>query len=428
MLFDLTHLRSLRSYKSFITRFFFIVSLLPILFFSIGCSSSKRYDSNSDLSASELLNENIKVLLSEIHQPYKISVDSPVDLFVDEKLAAHIKSGNQLNFIKTDNDFYLSVKGVEFNGEFFELRPAQDLSTIKIIGGEYRGSLILLYEENSLKIINRLSLQDYIKGVMTKEMPVGNGKDTYEALKAFSVCVRTYALMKMREQKDFFDVFIDVRDQVYGGVQAESIITNKIVDETENEIITFNGLPAIVFYHSTCGGRTENSTNVFNTQNDLDYLSGIEDGIPPNCRISPRYQWSEVIPEKEFLRRLVKNNLIADTNYSIVGFRISDRFQSGRIKNLLTILSDNSSNNIEIVIPGKSLRSVIRKADNSGILFSNNFEITIDENRNVLLNGKGAGHGVGLCQWGSIALSKSGLKYDDILKHYFPGTEVIKSQ
>jgi stage II sporulation protein D len=113
--------------------------------------------------------------------------------------------------------------------------------------------------------------------VLAKEMPLGKDGENLEALKALSVCVRTYAIQKMKAGKIYFDLYADTRDQVYGGVDAESPISNRAADETKNIILKYSDLPALIYYHSTCGGQTESSQNVF-TKENIPYLTSIKDG------------------------------------------------------------------------------------------------------------------------------------------------------
>lgn len=70
------------------------------------------------------------------------------------------------------------------------------------------------------------------------------------------------------------------------------------------------------------------------------------------------------------------------------------------------------------------MRSVIRSGDNKSILKSNYFEVELNQNKEIVIDGKGSGHGVGMCQWGAIGQSKLGVDYLNILSHYFPGTKI----
>jgi stage II sporulation protein D len=255
-------------------------------------------------------------------------------------------------------------------------------------------------------------------------MPVGKGNDNYEALKAFAIAARTYAINKVFNSKTYYDLLPDIRDQVYGGADAEHPLSNRAVDETEGLILTYDDEPATVFYHSTCGGFTESAANVF-TKDDISYLRTISDGNNAYCSISPNFNWTEMIPESLLIKRLFDAKLINDTNCSINNFIIKSRFHSGRINELEISLKYNDGTK-SISIFGNQIRSIIKNKAGNGLLKSNNFIIEIDENRNVIITGKGSGHGVGLCQWGAIGQSRLGKNYKEILNHYFPGTEIKK--
>jgi stage II sporulation protein D len=79
-----------------------------------------------------------------------------------------------------------------------------------------------------------------------------------------------------------------------------------------------------------------------------------------------------------------------------------------------------------VKIYGNDIRKIIRKSDNTAILNSTLFDISINENNIVVISGKGNGHGVGLCQWGAINLSRMGKDFVYILLHYYPGTKILR--
>ena len=230
-------------------------------------------------------------------------------------------------------------------------------------------------------------------------------------------------LIKLMRINIIFDIYPDTRDQVYGGVDGETEYTNKIVDETKGQLLVYENQPATIFYHSTCGGHTEDVANVFSNKN-IFYLSGVEDGDEPYCIISPRYQWTEKYSELTFIDRLYKAKLIASKEYEIEDLDVISRFDSGRVNELEITLNDSDHNQKTILIKGNQIRSIIRSSESKSILNSTLFNINITDQKNIVINGKGYGHGVGLCQWGSIGQSKKGIDYQEILNHYFPGTYI----
>lgn len=352
-----------------------------------------------------------------------ISVDDEILISDESRKLAKVKSGNKLKFNNRLGRVNLSVGNMEFDSEKLYLTPAAENEIVKIDGKKYRGRIVVSIFDSEIKVVNQIGLEDYVKGVMTKEMPIGKGNENYDALKAFSICARTYAFNKINENKNFFDIYPDTRDQVYGGVEGETEYTNKIVDETKGQLLVYENEPAIIFYHSTCGGQTEDVGNVFNKKN-ISYLSGVEDGDEPYCKISPRYEWTENYSELTFIDRLYKAKLIDSKSYKLSSLKIKSLFSSGRVNELEIILNNFAGNEKTILISGNRIRSIIRSGDGKSILRSTFFNINFDDENNIVIIGKGNGHGVGLCQWGAIGQSKRGINYEEILNHYFPGTTI----
>lgn len=403
--------------KIFLYKF---LSLLTFFILISSCAPSKRFTEYKETKIEDYKNE-VRVLLGDSARELKI--DSDVYLISENERLALIKAGNKILVEPINQILFIKLGTKNFNSKVYYLESVND-SLIKVNNKKYRGRIKLINIDKELKMINQLSLEDYIKGVMTKEMPVGKGLENYEALKAFAIAARTYALNKIFKSTTYYDLLPDVRDQVYGGADAEHPLSNMAVDETKDLILLYNGKPAIVFYHSTCAGFTENSVNVF-TNDDIEYLRSIRDGDTPFCSVSPNFNWKEVLPEKTFIKRLYDAKLIKSSDYFIEKFNIKSRFPSGRI-NELEITLKNGEGLSTISIFGNQIRSIIKNQSGNGILKSNNFIIELTAERNVEIIGKGYGHGVGLCQWGAIGQSRLGKSYKEILSHYFPGTEIKK--
>lgn len=395
----------------------FLVLLIVFLF---GCSASKRFY-GSDYNTESNVN-SIRVLLYEKPDFFELVFNTRVNLFNESKEIAEIYSGKKIKFLLDSNKIKVFIDNYEFISDSFLLKSV-DGEVLDINGKKYRGIVKIFSQDSQIKFVNQLTLEDYVKGVMTKEMPLGNGNENYNALKAFSICIRTYAYNKIKGNKNFFDVYPDTRDQVYGGVGGETEISNDIVDETKGQLLYFNDEPAVVFYHSTCGGATEDVQNVFENRH-IPYLISVIDGNEHFCKISPRYEWSEYYTEQVILERLYNSKLILSKNYKISDVQIKSRFNSGRVNELKITLIGINNEEKEVLLLGNSMRSVLRSSDGKSLLKSNYFDIEVDENKNLSIHGKGNGHGVGLCQWGAIGQSRIGIDYKEILNHYFPGTKI----
>lgn len=390
--------------------------LILILF---GCSSTKRFTSNVNYEFNS--SNTIRVLLDNDPIELTISINEAAVLSDDSKTLAKVNSGNKLNFRIESEKLKLTIGEMDFTAKVFFLMAPEETEIIKIDGKKFRGRIIICIVDSEIKVVNQIGLEDYIKGVMSKEMPVGKQTENYNALKAFSICARTYASIRINEKKDFFDIYPDTRDQVYGGVDGETVYTNKIVDETKGQILFYDNQPAIIFYHSTCGGQTENVANVFGKKN-ISYLCGVKDGDEPYCKISPRYEWNENYSELIIVDRLYKAKLIESMEFKLSDVKVKSRFNSGRVNELEIILKNASGLKKNILLKSNQIRSIIKSGDGKSILKSTLFDVIVDNQKNIVIKGRGNGHGVGLCQWGSIGQSKMRIDFHEILNHYFPGT------
>ena len=154
--------------------------------------------------------------------------------------------------------------------------PAAEGRPLKVGDQPYRGVLeILLTRSRELQAVNVLNVEDYLKGVVPKEL----GPTLYaelEALKAQAVAARTY-LEANRGQfaEDGFDICDSARCQVYGGLSAEHPLSDFAVEQTAGLIATFEGKPINALYTATCGGHTEDLKNVFREM-EGPYLRGVE--------------------------------------------------------------------------------------------------------------------------------------------------------
>ncbi len=394
-------------------------------FMIIGCGASKKF-TRDEKYEDEIYKDNsslIRVLLDEKLNSFSYTVDNTVILKKDQKTISNLDKGNTLQFFADGNNVKLVLDNKTYSSKFFQVIP-ENARTLKVNDKSYKGAFRIASKNNKIQIINTLTLEEYIKGVVPMEMPVGKGTENFEALKAFAICVRTYAIKKLNSNSTY-DIYNDTRDQVYGGESSERILSNKAILETRGLILTYDNNPAATYYHSTCGGFTEEGTNVFQVKN-APYLQSIRDGDEPLCNISPKFQWVETYPDYEFVNRLRTAGLVSGPEWKLDRLNVNSRFKSGRVNELqINLIGDGKKDKV-VKIYGNDIRKIIRSSDNSSILNSNFFDIMIDDKNNVVISGKGYGHGVGLCQWGAINLSRQGKGFTYILSHYYPGTKILR--
>ena len=154
-----------------------------------------------------------------------------------------------------------------------------------ISGGLYRGSFELHPGgAGGVTAVNALAIDPYVQGVVASEMP---SAWHLSALRAQAVTARTYALAT-RKLDGPFDQYPDTRSQVYRGVSGETPRSNQAVRDTAGKVLTYDGQPAVTYYFSTSGGRTENVELSFVGSEPKPWLKSVED---PYDAISPRHRW-----------------------------------------------------------------------------------------------------------------------------------------
>jgi stage II sporulation protein D len=147
----------------------------------------------------------------------------------------------------------------------------------------YRGKIeVFANPHGALTVVNVIGLEDYVRGVVPNELSY----PALEALKAQAIAARTYALRNRGQfASEGFDLLPTTRSQVYRGLTSETSLTSRAVDETRGLIATYHGEPINALYTSTCGGRTEDSENIFNDA--VPYLRGRECAAEGRAAFAP---------------------------------------------------------------------------------------------------------------------------------------------
>jgi stage II sporulation protein D len=160
-------------------------------------------------------------------------------------------------------------------------------SPLTVEGKPYRGTLALHVRGSTVLAVNDVALQHYLYGVVPHEMPA---RWHPEALKVQAIVARTYALAT-RKPGQPYDLFADVRSQVYSGIAAEDVRTNAAVDATRGRVVLYRGGLASTFFFSTSGGRTAAIQDIWTKASPVPYLVARPD---PHDYISPHHTWGPV--------------------------------------------------------------------------------------------------------------------------------------
>lgn len=271
---------------------------------------------------------------------------------------------------------------------------------VLLSGINYTGAIEIWKGEKGLYVINEIPLEDYIKGVVAGE--VGANWDI-EALKAQAVAARTYAVYQMINNgtnSQLYHLTSSVLHQIYkSGKVPENI--EKAVNDTRGEILTYEGKPIVAYYHSTSGGMTEDPAEVFGKS--YPYLKPVE----TSCELSPYFIWEKRIPVSEIERAA---NITGIKEILIDNLTVSNRAKDFKI------ITDND----EYKIPAKELRKSLGWDKLPSTFITNIFR----DNDFYVFEGKGYGHGVGMCQWTALDMAKKGISYREILSKFYPGTVI----
>jgi stage II sporulation protein D len=277
---------------------------------------------------------------------------------------------------------------------------------IEFRGKSYRGGLELRAEKSRLLVLNVVSLEKYLVGLLTKEM---SPDFPIEALKAQAVAARSYALSRTADQRmagRSWDLVVTPDDQVYHGAHAEDPRTLTAVKATSNQALLFKGDVITAYYHASSGGQLELPENVWGKTPLL--ADRLTYGIQDNPWDREALKWEVTIAP-------IFGEMWAEIG-KIKDLRILSRTEGNRVS-LLQIVGELGS----VVLAGTE----VRKKFGSDFIKSLNFELeTLKDQQGWKVRGRGWGHGVGLSQWAAKAMAESGWDYLRILKFHYPFADV----
>ena len=337
-------------------------------------------------------------------------------------------------------------------------------------GNLYLGAFEYRRDGGDLTVVNVLSMDDYIQGVIVREM---SASWPLEALKAQAVCARSYAYGTLRASKhqgDGFDLCSSTHCQMSTGVAERNDNSRRAVEETSGEYLWYNGQVAEqAVYSSHNGGGSESAVNVWG--NDYPYLTGKID--PYEASVADQisnYNWSVTFTGAELAEKV-------GASADIVRFEITRTSPTGNAIEITLTDADGkqyveSGDDCRTVLGLRSFRYTLDGASGGGgggyslsgggALSSLEGAWAVDGDGNLspldggrvyalsgdgtaaplepgqgggasvltpddgrfTVTGSGWGHSVGLSQWGAYAMAQQGYTYEDILTFYYTGTEV----
>ena len=399
-----------------------ILSLFCLMIFT-GCTESPyvrvapQMETEQSYLVRVLLLDNVKNCSLLINRPFTVlDSQSRGELACFDRLAA------PANVTISASGFVIAGKSIVADRIDIALDAPY---TFNLNGDDFRGKLTFIanISRTAFNAINTVPLEPYLAGVIGAEMP--NYWEP-QALKAQAIAARTYCIyIKNRfGPARNWDVSRTVANQVYRGVKAESAQVWHAVNSTAGQILVVDStgefFPA--YYSSACGGHTENSQNVFGES--FRPLCGVPcpyciDIAKKDCFFWPAVQVEKSIvserllckyPKLQSLGKIVSILPAAQTNYA----------DFSRLTMIKLIGSTGTSDEIRaedmrltIDPTGKQLKSMICR-------------IISKDDKWVFTNGRGYGHGVGLCQCGAEGMARQGKTALEILAHYYPGSKIVR--
>jgi len=324
--------------------------------------------------------------------------------------------------------------------------PPPDRSTLVIKGlgpdplglaaADYPGVLHLvpLDDGATFDLINHTPLESYLPGVVSRELPE---RWAPAAQLAQAIAARSYALAQMIRQRDarHYDVVATQHDQVYGGLTDRGIALKAVAD-TGGLVLSYGDRVLPAYYASTCGGTGQSAFDAFASEDNMDPLNPTARDRPW-CRRSPFYRWGPVRRDRPTLsRRLAAWG--AARNLPLKNLDLIEQLQVSRTnaadRPTRFLLEDRRGQRYEM--RAESLRVAanfytaagpVERPPKGTRLISSHFRTRVEGSQVIFEDGRGLGHGVGLCQYGADRMARTGHHVLEILEAYYPGAAVQRA-
>ena len=334
-----------------------------------------------------------------------------LNLVYNNNKAQYSINNNQNEWFELPNNFNLTISNSDRRGIWFKNR-------------RYAGEFRVLLNDEKLNVINYVKLEKYLKSVVGSEMPK---EFPLAALQAQAIAARTYAL-KLIDKNKLFDLHSTEASQVYLGLESETKNINRAVRSTNLLALFYQNELIDAVFHSSSGGRTESSGQVWKYQ--LPYLISVID----YDQNGSKYKWENNFSSAEL------DEIFSDLA-GVNSIQIIKKSNTGRV--LKIKLYGNNGNKI---VSGKYLRKKLKllstkfdidlKFNQINLGSKLNYDEKIDDvfvvptlppipaDYFLLVKGYGAGHGVGMSQWGAKSMAERGVSFREILKHYYTGVKI----
>jgi stage II sporulation protein D len=305
---------------------------------------------------------------------------------------------------------------------------------VAVNGARYHGHYRLVATtgtgSDKFDVVNHVDVESYLQGVLPREMfPNWD----VEAYKAQAIAARTYALYELRTtraEQRHWDVYADTRSQVYGGIKGESAKGNEAVDATRGIVAAYGprGRERIfkAYFSACCGGVAQNVTDAMGGA----YIPPLGDkNVGTLCGISPRFRWQPVSIDKQELTRRMRA-WGAARDHPLRSMQALDRIDVAYVNRfgrpVRFIVTDAAGK--QYLLGSEEARWACNHDRGQGAqLWSSYFKPVNQPDAVVFTEGRGFGHGVGLCQWCAQALALQDVPAEEIVRFSYPSAVLVRA-
>ncbi|MBC8588691.1 SpoIID/LytB domain-containing protein [Paratissierella segnis] len=446
--------------KKFILLIISFILLIPYI--SFGATQNGTY-LNVKIGNNINISENISLSADNGFYLYDKNSKREITYIENNHLIA---KGNQNGIIEIYDQSYNYITEISGDGSVILGSGNTRDSIVQVDQNKYRDYITFLVRNNEILLLNHIELDNYLYGVLPREIPASS---PIEALKAQAIASRSYTMANINKHiNEGYNLCDKVHCQVYGAYDNENPATNQAVDETKGTYAYYDGKIIDATFHSTSGGYTEDSSNVWG--NSVPYLVAVEDEFSAN---TPNSNWTVEITARELKDKLLSSGVdIGD----IIEIQLLDITEANRVQKLKIKGTKGehilSSSNFRNLVGASFLKSTWFNVSTTGAssntkVYALSGDSTVPREMNLddayilndankstvsrdivsraigkdrtssldgkssskpttfVFNGKGYGHGVGMSQYGAIEMAKQGYNYEDIIKHYYKDVELI---
>ena len=277
----------------------------------------------------------------------------------------------------------------------------------KITKGKHYTGLFKIYKEgNKVFVVNQVSIEDYLAGVLIGEISY-SWPDA--AIQAQAIAARSYAFYLIEKNKNQkYHIVSTERAQVFHGTYTINENLKKNIFKTKSKVLTSRGKPIMSFFHATCGGKTARTDEAWGKtkKKPLVYFQNVRCYY---CKTHLHYSWRFVITKKLLHQKL---SGVLQSGQKIRNIKLEKTLRSKRVQQVVLSTSGKTirlkASKFRLLLGNENVRSLLFSFKKSG--------------NKIVFEGKGFGHGVGLCQWGAKTMAEKGYNSRAILKFYYKNT------